>query len=213
MDRSGAQSRTGSRSREPLSSGTSRANVTATPPGTTRTSRSTKSPSAATTSSIPHHESIPANGARTVRNATSPRDSKKTQQQVSSTPPDEEEEEDKRASQVSNGSSQGSNWAHRKKRIGPWLLGKDIGRGMVGKVRKVKHVHTGQIAAAKIIPKKMADEMRAESLMNLALTTAGNQNTGVVLPLGIEREVVIMKLLEHPNVVKLYDVWENRSEL
>lgn len=29
----------------------------------------------------------------------------------------------------------------------------------------------------------------------------------------IEREVVIMKLIEHPNVMSLYDVWENRGEL
>jgi len=34
-----------------------------------------------------------------------------------------------------------------------------------------------------------------------------------IIPFGIEREVVIMKLLNHPNVVQLYDVWENRNEL
>ena len=33
------------------------------------------------------------------------------------------------------------------------------------------------------------------------------------LPYGIEREVVIMKLIEHPNIMKLYDVWENKGEL
>lgn len=33
------------------------------------------------------------------------------------------------------------------------------------------------------------------------------------MPCGIEREVVIMKLIEHPNVINLYDVWENRGEL
>lgn len=31
--------------------------------------------------------------------------------------------------------------------------------------------------------------------------------------LGIEREIVIMKLIEHPNVLRLIDVWETRSEL
>ena len=31
--------------------------------------------------------------------------------------------------------------------------------------------------------------------------------------LGIEREIVIMKLIEHPNVLRLYDVWETGSEL
>lgn len=36
---------------------------------------------------------------------------------------------------------------------------------------------------------------------------------GRQMPSGIEREVVIMKLIEHPNVISLYDVWENRGEL
>ena len=31
--------------------------------------------------------------------------------------------------------------------------------------------------------------------------------------LGIEREIVIMKLIEHPNVLRLMDVWETGSEL
>lgn len=31
--------------------------------------------------------------------------------------------------------------------------------------------------------------------------------------LGIEREIVIMKLIEHPNVMRLYDVWETTSDL
>jgi hypothetical protein len=31
--------------------------------------------------------------------------------------------------------------------------------------------------------------------------------------LGIEREIVIMKLIEHPNVLRLFDVWETGSEL
>lgn len=31
--------------------------------------------------------------------------------------------------------------------------------------------------------------------------------------LGIEREIVIMKLIEHPNVMRLYDVWETGSDL
>ena len=31
--------------------------------------------------------------------------------------------------------------------------------------------------------------------------------------LGIEREIVIMKLIDHPNVLNLYDVWETGNEL
>jgi hypothetical protein len=31
--------------------------------------------------------------------------------------------------------------------------------------------------------------------------------------LGIEKEIVIMKLIEHPNVLRLMDVWETGKEL
>ena len=30
---------------------------------------------------------------------------------------------------------------------------------------------------------------------------------------GIEREIVIMKLIEHPNIMRLHDVWETSTEL
>lgn len=30
---------------------------------------------------------------------------------------------------------------------------------------------------------------------------------------GIEREIVIMKLIDHPNVLSLYDVWETDHDL
>ena len=43
----------------------------------------------------------------------------------------------------------------------------------------------------------------------LAINKAGLRT----MPFGIEREVVIMKLISHPNVINLYDVWENRGEL
>ena len=217
MDRSGAQSRTGVRRREPLGDGAARANVGLpnTPTRAKRSLRSTRSPSSATTeSSIPHHESMLPNGTLNIRNPRHSDASASSRHRQSDVPSLEAGEvDDKRASQNSN-SSQGSNWSRFKKdRVGPWILGSDIGRGMVGKVRKVKHSQTGQLAAAKIIPAKQAEAMRAESLMNLALITAGKQKDGRYLPVGIEREIVIMRLLEHNNIVKLYDLWENRGEL
>ncbi|KAG7115293.1 serine/threonine-protein kinase HSL1 like [Verticillium longisporum] len=33
------------------------------------------------------------------------------------------------------------------------------------------------------------------------------------VPMSIEREVAILKLVDHPNVMKVYDIWENRSEI
>ncbi|KAL2263139.1 hypothetical protein VTK26DRAFT_8037 [Humicola hyalothermophila] len=33
------------------------------------------------------------------------------------------------------------------------------------------------------------------------------------MPLAIEREVAILKLIRHPNIIELLDIWENRSEI
>lgn len=206
MDRSGAVSRAGSRHRNPLSDGASRANIS------TRSPRSTKSGtplSQASSSSLPHHESVVANGALSVRNATS-----RSQQKQKSLIVEEDEEEEKRHSQLSTASTNASSKGNKRKtHIGPWQLGANIGGGSVGTVRKVRHMVTGQVAAAKVISKKTADLSRAESMAHLGDPDKAPVGEGVPLPVGIEREVVIMKLLEHPNIVRLYDVWENRSQL
>lgn len=80
-----------------------------------------------------------------------------------------------------------------KTHVGPWRLGRTLGRGSSGRVRLAKHNTTGQLAAVKIVPKELVNH--------------NNNNYG------IEREVIIMKLIEHPNVMALYDVWENKGEL
>lgn len=79
-----------------------------------------------------------------------------------------------------------------------------------GRVRLAKHSQTGQLAAVKIVPKalraKKSDPAGTNKGKDLDKGSSG-------LPRGIEREVVIMKLIDHPNVIRLYDVWENRGEL
>ncbi|EMR11473.1 hypothetical protein PNEG_00488 [Pneumocystis murina B123] len=91
----------------------------------------------------------------------------------------------------------------RRTHIGPWKLGKTLGRGSTGRVRLAKHSITGQLAAVKIVPKTICVERsKAEK---------GRGKSNVLH--GIEREIVIMKLIDHPNVMRLYDVWENRHEL
>lgn len=108
-----------------------------------------------------------------------------------------------------------SNKGKRKTHVGPWQLGRTLGKGATGRVRKAKHAVTGNTAAIKIVSKKSAAMVQSESIAamdrnvgNFASKTATRQ-----MPCGIEREVVIMKLIEHPNVISLYDVWENRGEL
>jgi serine/threonine-protein kinase HSL1, negative regulator of Swe1 kinase len=79
---------------------------------------------------------------------------------------------------------------------------------IVGRVRLAKNVNTGQLAAVKIVPKSVTPTAKKKDDFNKTAKVGDTE-----LSYGIEREVVIMKLIEHPNVMRLYDVWENRGEL
>ena len=116
-----------------------------------------------------------------------------------------------RDSQYSTASTDASKKSRRKTHVGPWHLGKTLGKGASGRVRVAKHAVTGQKAAVKIVSKKAAEMLRTESLAVMDKLAA--QSGQRLIPFGIEREVVIMKLIEHPNIISLYDVWENRGEL
>ncbi|OAX81148.1 CAMK/CAMKL/GIN4 protein kinase [Emergomyces africanus] len=103
----------------------------------------------------------------------------------------------------------------RKTHIGPWQLGRTLGKGATGRVRLAKHALTGQTAAIKIVSKRSATMAQSQSIaaMDKNMERSTCVPGGRVIPCGIEREVVIMKLIEHPNIINLYDVWENRGEL
>lgn len=125
----------------------------------------------------------------------------------------------KRDSEISNASSTTSS-SGRKRLIGRWQLGKTIGRGGCSTVRMVRHIDSGQVGAVKIISRKMAEQVRAQSLANLAATPEKSLQDLVAAgkaaappPPGLMREITIMKLLDHPNIIKLFDVWENHNEL
>jgi hypothetical protein len=77
---------------------------------------------------------------------------------------------------------------------------------MLGRVRLAKNVNTAQLAAVKIVPKSATPTAKRKD-------TKEDKTADTGLSYSIEREVVIMKLIEHPNVMRLYDVWENRGEL
>ena len=196
--------------RVPLANGSDRVNTSPTRPA----HKSQKHKHASTTATgglPPHHDSLmpgaPLSARRTMEVAAK-------RVPASVTPFDL-----KHTSQQSSTSTNATAVGRRKKtHIGPWELGADVGRGGCGKVRKVRHKITGQGAAAKIISKKVAETARAESLASLVehsrTSNAGALAAGAnIIPFGIEREVVIMKLLKHPNVVQLFDIWENANEL
>ncbi|XP_067029479.1 serine/threonine-protein kinase MARK2-like isoform X13 [Acropora muricata] len=76
--------------------------------------------------------------------------------------------------------------------VGKYRLIKTIGKGNFAKVKLAKHVPTGKEVAIKIIDKT---QLNPSSLQKLF------------------REVRIMKFLDHPNIVKLYEVIETDKTL
>lgn len=198
--------------RTPLSEVPSRANT----PSSSQQNQKTLSTSPG---ALPHNESLVANGSLDVRTppATSP-----GHHRVSAIVK-ETGRESKRDSQISQASTNASDGGRatgqkRKTHIGHWQLGKTIGTGGCSKVRMVRHKQDlQQYGAVKIISRTVAEITRAQSLANLIESCkdgSGNlPSSGKPIPCGLEREIAVMKLLEHPNIVRLYDVWENRNEL
>ena len=76
--------------------------------------------------------------------------------------------------------------------VGPYRLEKTLGKGQTGLVKMGTHCVQGKRVAIKIINK----DKLSESVLQK-----------------VEREIAIMKLIEHPNVLALYDVYENRKYL
>lgn len=169
---------------------------------------------------IPHHESraghqnrrsnnvqhlrVPAQYAPDTFSAVNPRLSAIANEDPSSN----------RNSQISTTSTNSER--SMKKCIGPWKLGKTLGKGATARVRLARHVITGQEAAVKIVLKKDAYLSQAGSLADLdrADLRRPDPEDGLrKMPVGIEREVAIMKLIQHPHIMELYDIWENRTEM
>ncbi|XP_045781305.1 serine/threonine-protein kinase MARK2-like isoform X9 [Maniola jurtina] len=82
--------------------------------------------------------------------------------------------------------------ASEEPHIGKYKLLKTIGKGNFAKVKLAKHVPTGKEVAIKIIDKT---QLNPSSLQKLF------------------REVRIMKMLDHPNIVKLFQVIETEKTL
>ncbi|KIW89741.1 uncharacterized protein Z519_09898 [Cladophialophora bantiana CBS 173.52] len=164
---------------------------------------------------LPHHESLKPEGNLSVRDKPVGKDPAIENKRLSTVAGDIAAES-KRDSQVSTASATSATIkGKRKTHVGPWQLGKTLGKGATGRVRLAKHAVTGQTAAVKIVSKKSAALVQSASMAcmddaDTALMIATGPRT---MPFGIEREVVIMKLIEHPNIINLYDIWENRGEL
>ncbi|TLS22057.1 uncharacterized protein PpBr36_09212 [Pyricularia pennisetigena] len=127
--------------------------------------------------------------------------------------------ESKRESQASTASyapSSSNTFRKPKTHVGPWQLGKTLGKGSSARVRLARHTSTHQYVAVKIIAKSTCKMTQAGSLAKLdeVDSAAPDKVEGMRrMPIALEREVAILKLIEHPNIVKLYDIWENSNEI
>ncbi|KAG2031418.1 hypothetical protein BDR03DRAFT_928036 [Suillus americanus] len=91
------------------------------------------------------------------------------------------------------------------KYIGQWIIGECVGKGASGRVRIAKHRRTGQLAAVKILP--------LQPVVNSRASLATQQAKSEKQRLGIDREIIMMKLMNHPNILRIYDVFEGEKEL
>jgi serine/threonine-protein kinase HSL1, negative regulator of Swe1 kinase len=81
---------------------------------------------------------------------------------------------------------------------------RSLADGGLGVVRIARHSKTGQYAAVKI-----ASKMQLQTRRSLNNAEADEERAMLFL----EREIVVMKLVDHPNIMHLYDVWETSGEL
>lgn len=81
----------------------------------------------------------------------------------------------------------------KSKKIGQYILGRSIGEGTFGKVKQGMHILTGEKVAVKILEKdKIQDVADVER---------------------VAREIHILKIVRHPNVVQLYEIIETQKQL
>ncbi|XP_026992685.1 serine/threonine-protein kinase BRSK2 isoform X1 [Tachysurus fulvidraco] len=76
--------------------------------------------------------------------------------------------------------------------VGPYRLEKTLGKGQTGLVKLGIHCVTCQKVAIKIVNREKLSE---------------------TVLMKVEREIAILKLIEHPHVLKLHDVYENKKYL
>jgi 5'-AMP-activated protein kinase catalytic alpha subunit len=93
----------------------------------------------------------------------------------------------------SKASSSSNNQRPKLKSIGNYILGKTLGEGTFGKVKMGTHILTGEKVAIKILEKdRIVDVSDVER---------------------VAREIHILKLIRHPNIIQLYEIIETPKQL
>ena len=80
-----------------------------------------------------------------------------------------------------------------QKTVGAYLMGKTIGQGTFGKVKLGTHIQTKEKVAIKVLEK-----LKINDLADIERIT---------------REIYILKLIRHPNVVQLFEVIDLQDKL
>ncbi|XP_058008481.1 CBL-interacting serine/threonine-protein kinase 9 isoform X2 [Hevea brasiliensis] len=78
-------------------------------------------------------------------------------------------------------------------RVGKYELGRTLGEGTFAKVKFAKNVETGDGVAIKILDR--------EQILRLKMVEQ------------LKREISTMKLIKHPNVIKIYEVMASKSKI
>ncbi|PHT66998.1 CBL-interacting serine/threonine-protein kinase 1 [Capsicum annuum] len=78
-------------------------------------------------------------------------------------------------------------------RIGKYEFGRTLGQGNFGKVKYAKHIDSGKSFAIKILEKHRIHDLRITDQ--------------------IKREIRTLKVLKHPNVVRLYEVLASKTKI
>lgn len=86
-----------------------------------------------------------------------------------------------------------NNSSHKSKSIGQYILGKTIGEGTFGKVKLGTHNLTSEKVAVKILEKD-----RIKDVADIER---------------VAREIHILKLIRHPNIIQLYEIIETPKQL
>lgn len=79
-------------------------------------------------------------------------------------------------------------------RVGPYVFGRTLGTGSSSKVKLARNTDTGEIVAIKIVRKDFLDKKPS-------------------LKVKMRREISVLKLLSHPNLTSLIDVFEIHTHL
>ncbi|KAL0407512.1 UNVERIFIED_CONTAM: CBL-interacting serine/threonine-protein kinase [Sesamum latifolium] len=97
------------------------------------------------------------------------------------------------ASRSSGGGGSGSGSSSGRTRVGRYELGRTLGEGTFAKVKFARNVETGENVAIKILDKEKV----------LKHKMIGQ----------IKREISTMKLIRHPNVIRMYEVMASKTKI